>query len=84
MPIQQGDGERAKFERSDASKAILGFLTTLSIAVATKLITIIFASQPVADALAYLSENYSFWFSVLSGSASAAFFAVKWTHRGSK
>ncbi len=82
MPTSIGGDETKdeKFKRSDASKALLGFLSTLSIAVATKLITMIFASQTVADALIYLSDNYSFWFSVISASASAAFFALKWTH----
>lgn len=80
MSLSDGKEQR-RFERSDTSKALLGFLSTFTIAVATKLISMLFASQPVTDAMVYLSENYSFWFSILGAASSSAYFAVKWTKK---
>lgn len=76
--------ERSEFERSDAAKALIGFLTTAAIAGTTRIITLIAASDTVSDAFVWLGQNYGFWLTVVASSLSSAGFAVAWTKRRNK
>lgn len=75
------NNERKRYERSDASKALIGALTTGAIAIATKAIVLFFNSDSFLQVLVYFGENYSFWFQLAASAASGGFFATMWTKR---
>ncbi len=73
--------QSASFERTQASKILLGFLSTFLLAVASKVVTMVLASQTVTDIVVWLSDNYSFWIVSIVTSSAAGFFAQKWTKK---
>ena len=82
--IRTDEIESREFERSDAAKAIIGFLTTAAIATATRVITLIAASDTVTDAFVWLGQNYGYWLTIFASSLSGGAFAVAWTKRRKK
>ena len=66
-------------ENDKAKKAIIGFLTTLAVAVVTRLVTALLESDSVANAVSYVSTNFPFLFTALVTAISGGYFAQKWT-----
>lgn len=69
---QQPDTDKAK-------KAIVGFLMTLGVALATRLITALLESESFAHAVEYVGTNFPFLFSAIATAATGGYFAQKWT-----
>jgi len=83
MSLSDGKEERL-FVRSDASKVLLGALTTFAVGLSTKLITLALASESATEIIQYLNENFSFWMQLLITSGTGGYFAQKWTRRNGK
>jgi hypothetical protein len=66
-------------EKDAPRKAVIGFLTTLIVAVATRLITAVMESESVEHAVSYVMTNFPFLFSALTTAVAGGYFAQKWT-----
>ena len=66
-------------EKDKAKKAVVGFLTTLAVAVVTRLVTALLESESVSIAVEYVAGNYPFLFTAVVTAISGGYFAQKWT-----
>lgn len=66
-------------EKDAPRKAVIGFVTTLAIALTTRLILAVFESESVSHAVEYVATNYPFLFSAMTTAAAGGYFAQKWT-----
>lgn len=67
-------------EKTEAvKKAVIGFLTTLIVAISTRVVTAAIESESFAVALAYVMSNAPFLVTAFLASVSGGYFAQKWT-----
>jgi hypothetical protein len=82
--MQNEKTKEAEPKISDTKAMLISFVGTALIAFATKIITLLLASEQFDQIINYLAVNYSFWFTTIVGSGAASFFARHFLHMRAK